>query len=111
MRNYAKVGGKKSAHGQGNGKRPAYRTPSSFKNKVLSVVTSIPRGKTMTYGEVAKKAGNAKAYRAVGSIMRKNCDPKVPCHRVIKSSGELGNYNNGGTQRKREILIEEGAVK
>ena len=90
---------------------PGYRTPSAFKNKVLAVVGSIPKGKTMTYQEVAQKAGNPGAFRAVGTIMQKNCDPKVPCHRVIKSSGELGNYNNGGTERKREILISEGAIE
>jgi len=80
----------------------------SFREKVLAVVRKIPRGKSMTYKEVAAKAGNAKAARAVGAIMRTNYDPAIPCHRVIRSDGSLGSYNRGGVRRKRELLIREG---
>jgi len=83
----------------------------SFKEKVLNVVKSIPKGSTMTYKEVAKRAKNTNAYRAVGSIMAKNFDPTVPCHRVIKSDGSFGNYNRGGTYKKIKILRREGAIK
>lgn len=65
----------------------------------------------MTYKQVAAKAGNAKAARAVGAIMRTNYDPTVPCHRVIHSSGVIGNYNRGGPTRKRSLLMEEGALR
>lgn len=83
----------------------------TFKEKVLDVVRKIPKGKTMTYGEVAKKAGNAGAARAVGSYMRQNYDPTVPCHRVLRSDGTIGNYNRGGEAAKRALLIKEGALK
>ena len=83
----------------------------SFKEKVLGVVRNIPEGKTITYKEVARMAKSPKAYRAVGSIMAKNFDPKIPCHRVIKSDGTLGNYNRGGTKKKLALLSKEGAIK
>ena len=83
----------------------------SFKEKVLTVVRNIPKGKTLTYKEVARLAKSPKAYRAVGSIMRANFDPAIPCHRVIKSDGTFGNYNRGGTAKKIKLLQEEGAIK
>ena len=82
----------------------------TFREKVLVVVRKIPKGKVMTYKQVAAKAGNSKAARAVGAIMRTNYDEGVPCHRVIRSDGSLGSYNRGGTLRKREILKKEGAL-
>jgi O-6-methylguanine DNA methyltransferase len=82
----------------------------SFADKVRDVVRKIPKGKTMTYKQVATKAGNEHAARAVGTVMRMNYDPTVPCHRVIKSDGSLGNYNRGGALRKKKILKEEGAL-
>ncbi len=82
-----------------------------FADKVRKVVAKIPKGKVMTYAEVAKKAGSPGASRAVGSIMAKNFDPKIPCHRVIRSDGKIGNYNRGGSEVKRKLLIKEGALK
>ena len=82
----------------------------SFREEVLAVVRAIPRGVTMTYGEVAYKAGHRGAARAVGSIMRANYDLTVPCHRVICADGSLGNYNRGGSDAKRAILVKEGAI-
>jgi len=82
----------------------------TFSEKVKDVVAKIPKGKVLTYKEVAKKAGNEKAVRAVGSIMAKNYDPHVPCHRVIRSDGKIGNYNRGGERIKRNLLIKEGAI-
>jgi len=82
-----------------------------FKKKVLEIVSKIPRGKTMSYAEVAKAAGSPKAYRAVGNIMHNNPGPKrVPCHRVIKSDGTIGGYA-GGTKKKIALLKKEGAIK
>ncbi len=81
----------------------------SFKTRVQKVVHSIPKGKTMSYGEVARRAGSPGAYRAVGSIMANNFDKTIPCHRVIKADGSLGNYNrSGGTEAKRKLLVKEG---
>lgn len=79
----------------------------SFSEKVRDIVRKIPKGNTMTYKEVATRAGNPKAARAVGAIMRTNYDPAVPCHRVIASDGSVRGYNRGGEERKREILFEE----
>jgi O-6-methylguanine DNA methyltransferase len=83
----------------------------NFKEKVLDVVKKIPKGKTITYKEVAKQAGNPLAFRAVGSLMAKNFDKTIPCHRVIKSDGTFGNYNRGGVKNKIKILRKEGAIK
>jgi O-6-methylguanine DNA methyltransferase len=84
---------------------------SDFREKVLDVVRGIPMGRTMTYAEVAEAAGSKGAHRAVGSIMRANYDPTVPCHRVIKSDGDVGDYNRGGPSAKRTLLMLEGAIK
>ncbi|HUO55990.1 MAG TPA: MGMT family protein [Candidatus Paceibacterota bacterium] len=82
----------------------------AFRDRVRDIVRKIQKGKTMTYKEVAAKAGNPKAARAVGAIMRSNYDTEIPCHRVIKSDGSFGSYNRGGTVRKKHILREEGAI-
>ena len=66
----------------------------------------------MTYAEVARRAGNARAARAVGAIMRANRDPKtVPCHRVVRSDGALGGYSRGGKAVKKRLLTKEGALR
>ncbi len=79
----------------------------TFKEKIYSIVKTIPKGKVMTYKEVARKAGRPLAYRAVGNILGKNVDPKVPCHRVIRSDGKTGGYRDG-SHFKIKRLIEEG---
>ncbi len=83
---------------------------TAFAIKVRAVVSKIPKGKTLTYGEVAKKAGKPDAARAVGYIMSMNYDNKVPCHRVIRADGKMGDYNRGGAFRKMKLLQEEGAI-
>ncbi len=82
---------------------------SAFRQKVLRVVAKIPRGKTLTYQEVARQAGSPRAARAVGNILRKNYDPHIPCHRVIRADGSLGGYNRG-QRRKKQLLKQEGAL-
>ena len=84
---------------------------SSFSEKVYAVVAKIPKGQVMTYAGVAKKAGTPGASRAVGTALSKNFDPKIPCHRVIRSDGKIGAYNRGGPKAKRAILKKEGAVR
>ncbi len=84
---------------------------SAFARKVLAVVRGIPKGQTMTYGEVANFAGYPGAARAVGSVMAHNYNTQVPCHRVVLASGKLGNYNRGGSETKRKLLQKEGALK
>jgi len=82
----------------------------TFKDKVLSIVRQIPKGKTLSYKEVATLAGHALAARGVGSIMKANKDKTVPCHRVIKSDGKLGGYN-GLKGEKLKLLKKEGFLK
>ncbi|MFA6536004.1 MAG: MGMT family protein [Candidatus Paceibacterota bacterium] len=78
----------------------------SFRSQVLRVVAKIPAGQVMTYQQVAKLSGHPLWCRAVGSILKTNFDPHIPCHRVIKSDGTLGGYNRGPA-RKRRILKAE----
>lgn len=78
----------------------------SFQQSVRDVVKQIPMGKTLTYTEVAVLAGNPRAYRAVGTILSKNYDSAVPCHRVVRSDGKIGGYNRG-VDRKRVLLEQE----
>ncbi|MES2088112.1 MAG: MGMT family protein [Patescibacteria group bacterium] len=80
----------------------------SFKEKVFLIVRKIPKGKVLTYKEVARRAGNTNASRAVGAVLRTNLDLAIPCHRVIRSDGSFAGYNRGGTKRKIEILRKEG---
>jgi len=80
----------------------------TFIEKVLKIVSEIPEGKVLSYKQVASRADSPNASRAVGTIMKNNYNEKIPCHRVIKSDGTIGEYNRGGTKKKKEILIKEG---
>jgi len=82
---------------------------NDFREKVYNVVKKIPKGKAMTYKEVAQKAGFLKAQRAVGNALNKNRDPDVPCHRVIRSDGKVGGFY-GGSKKKLKLLQEEGYI-
>lgn len=79
-----------------------------FEESVRNVVSSIPLGETRTYKEVAILAGYPRAYRAVGSVLKKNYSPDVPCHRVVKSGGDIGEYNRG-RDAKIQLLKKERA--
>ena len=81
---------------------------NSFRKNVLNIVKGIKKGSTLTYKQVAAKAGSLGAARAVGNIMKSNFDKSVPCHRVIRSDGKIGDYNRGGPRVKREKLMKEG---
>lgn len=81
-------------------------TKTPFAQTVYAVVRGIPKGKTLTYKEVATRAGRPRAFRAVGNILNKNRDPKVPCHRVIRSDGKVGGYA-WGTKKKAARLWAE----
>lgn len=83
----------------------------TFTEKVRDVVKKIPKGSVLTYQQVATRAGSPGASRAVGSIMAQNFDPDIPCHRVIRTDGTIGNYNRGGSEAKRKLLIKEGYLK
>ncbi len=82
-----------------------------FARKVYKVVLSIPLGEVRTYKWVAQKAGNSRAARAVGTILKKNPFPVIiPCHRVIKSNNISGGYVFG-EKRKKELLGLEREIK
>lgn len=83
----------------------------TFADRVRKIVSGIPRGKTMTYKEVATKAGSPNASRAVGSIMKGNYNNDIPCHRVVRSDGKIGDYNRGGYTGKLKKLKAEGAIQ
>lgn len=82
----------------------------TFRGRVFAVAREIPKGKTLTYKEVAEKAGSSKAYRAVGNILHTNYDPKIPCHRVVRSDSKTGGWNRGA-ERKARILKRERVKK
>jgi len=84
-----------------------YYNKMTFQDQVYAVVKKIPRGKVLTYKEVARRVGRPKAYRAVGNILNGNRDPKVPCHRVIRSDGKIGGYNRGRNSKIKILKREE----
>ena len=81
-----------------------------FQIKVWRGLLTIPKGKTITYQELARKIGKPKAVRAVANAVGANIHPvKIPCHRVVRSDGGLGGYSGaGGVARKRALLKKEG---
>jgi len=89
---------------------PTKRNLSLFAERVYDMVCAIKKGTVLTYGEVALRSGNPRAARAVGTLMRNNYDKTVPCHRVIRSDGKIGEYNRGGPEKKRALLISEGVI-
>ena len=80
-----------------------------FYKKVYSLLRKVPKGRVTTYKDLAEASGT-KAYRAVGTAMRLNENaPFVPCHRVVKSDGSVGNYSGkGGIKGKIRLLEKEG---
>ena len=83
---------------------------SLFQQKVYSVVKKIPKGKVLTYKQVAIKMGQPGAARAVGNALNKNRSKDVPCHRVIRSDGKTGGYYWGAAE-KVKILKKEKAIQ
>ena len=85
--------------------------PGGFYRKVLRATSRLPFGITATYGEIAAKAGNARASRAAGTALGRNPLPiVVPCHRIVRTGGDPGNYG-GGPELKRWLLTLEGSLR
>jgi methylated-DNA-[protein]-cysteine S-methyltransferase len=81
-----------------------------FYSRVLRNTAKLPFGVTSTYGEIAARAGNPRAYRAAGTALGRNPIPiVVPCHRVLRSGGEIGGYG-GGPEMKEFLLRLEGSL-
>ena len=81
----------------------------NFQEEVLKLVKQIPKGKLMTYGEIARElTGSVRAARAVGQAVATNPYPVVvPCHRVVRSDGDIGGYSSG-VEKKIRLLSAEG---
>jgi methylated-DNA-[protein]-cysteine S-methyltransferase len=87
-----------------------WRLARGFSLRVLRATAAIPYGRVATYREVAARAGNPRATRAAGAALARNPVPiVVPCHRVLRTGGDLGGYG-GGVAMKRTLLRLEGAV-
>lgn len=83
---------------------------AQFSQKVWQVMRAIPAGMTISYAQLAKKAGSPAAFRAAGTACGNNqIAPIIPCHRIIKSDGSLGNYGYG-VSIKEKLLRLEGAI-
>jgi len=89
----------------------AWRTGgTAFQRSVWRALTTIPPGRTLSYGALAERLGRSRAVRAVGHANGANpISVVVPCHRVIGADGTLTGYG-GGLERKRWLLTHEGAV-
>lgn len=89
---------------------PVLQVGSEFRQRVWQALRTVPGGDVITYQELAKRAGNPAAVRAVGTAMAVNAvAPFVPCHRVVKTGGEIGNYAYG-SEMKVELLLREGLI-
>jgi methylated-DNA-[protein]-cysteine S-methyltransferase len=81
-----------------------------FYRRVLRATSKVPFGRVITYSDAAKRAGSPRAFRAAGSALGSNPIPiVVPCHRVIRSGGDVGNYG-GGPEMKKFLLEHEHAL-
>ena len=100
--------------GQVRGKAPSQELPldiraTAFQRLVWEELRRIPKGKTRTYSQVARKIGKPKAVRAVASACaRNNVAVVIPCHRVVRTDGGLGGYR-WGIERKKKLLSAESA--
>lgn len=85
---------------------------TEFQKSILRACRSIGYGKTLSYGELAKRAGYPGAARAVGSVMARNRHPLImPCHRVVAAGNRIGGFSScSGTELKRAMLELEGAT-
>src|SRR4029077_3241746 len=80
-----------------------------FEQAVLRKTRQIPRGEVRPYGWVAREIGHPAAVRAVGTALANNPIPYfIPCHRVVRTDGQIGNYGGGGPEAKKAILTLEG---
>ena len=79
----------------------------AFARRVQAIVRKIPKGKTMTYGQVAAAAGKPGGARAVGNVMSHNDDKTVPCHRVVRADGKPSGYNGLLGKSRESILARE----
>lgn len=83
---------------------------TEFQRKVLEATREVPYGETASYGDIAKRIGKPKAYRAVGNALHNNrTSIVIPCHRIIHSDGGLGGFG-GDLETKKRLLRLEGVL-
>jgi len=86
------------------------RSVTPFQAQVLNVTATIPKGEVRSYAWLAHEVDRPGATRAAGSVMARNPIPLIiPCHRVVRADGHIGNYSLGGPHNKTELLTHEGA--
>lgn len=101
-------------------------TLSPYQQAILRILAEVPKGKVTTYGDLAKELSrrdpkwSPNASRAVGTTMKNNlCGPQIPCHRVIKSDGGIGNFRGGeegavdekiGKLRREGVTVNDGKI-
>ncbi|OGY55267.1 MAG: hypothetical protein A3A24_02065 [Candidatus Buchananbacteria bacterium RIFCSPLOWO2_01_FULL_46_12] len=79
-----------------------------FSDQVFQLLVQVPAGQVTTYKMLAAGCGRPRAVRAVGNILNKNTKPIIiPCHRVVRTNGQVGGYN-GGVRQKLALLKKEG---
>lgn len=84
---------------------------TAFQQKVYRAILKIPKGKVLTYGQVAKMIGKPQAARAVGTALAKNLDaPIIPCHRVV-GYNNIGGYSARGGMKKKLLLLKKEGFK
>ena len=95
-------------------------TLSPYQQAILRILAEVPKGKVTTYGDLAKELArrdpkwSPNASRAVGTTMKNNlCGPQIPCHRVIKSDGDIGNFRGGekGAVEEKIRMLRDESVK
>ena len=91
-------------------KKYNFNVGTKFQRMVWNGIANIPKGKVLTYQELAKEIGHPKSFRAVASACGKNpYIPEIPCHRVVRKDGSLGGYSaKGGINKKKQMLKNEG---
>ncbi len=84
---------------------------TEFEQRVFSLAKKIPKGRVSAYKILAEKLGgkSRKAYRAVGNALNKNHYKNVPCHRVVKSNGNIGGFNKGA--KIKALLLKREGIK
>lgn len=84
---------------------------SAFCKKVYAATRKIPQGRVATYGDIARAIGHRRAWRAVGRALHFNRDPKTPCHRVVRSDGQVGGFGFPGQTKEKILRLRKEGIQ